>query len=57
MEISAGLAAQTALTRQAIALETIKMAADMSQQMADILAQALDVPVSNSRGTTVNLSA
>ncbi len=57
MEISAGLAAQTAMTRQAIALETLKMAADMSQQMADILAQALDVPVSNSRGGNVNFTA
>lgn len=57
MEISAGIAAQTALTRQAIALETMKMAADMSQQMADILAQALDVPASSSRGTAVNITA
>lgn len=57
MEISAGLAAQTALTRQAIALETIKMAAEMSRQMADILSQALDVPVSDSRGTAVDFTA
>lgn len=57
MEIFAGLAAQTALTRQAIALETMKMAADMNQKMADILSQALDVPVSSHRGSQVNITA
>lgn len=57
MEIPAGIAANVALTRQAIALETVKSAADMAQKMADMIAEtAQNVPMASSRGTIVNFT-
>lgn len=58
MEVPAGIAAQAALTRQAISLEMVKQAANMEQQLASILEQAIsNVPVSSSRGATLNMQA
>lgn len=58
MEVPAGIAAQAALTRQAVALEMVKQAANMEKQLVAILDQAIsNVPVSSSRGTTLNMQA
>lgn len=57
-EISAGVALNAALTRQAVALGVLKSSAETQQQSADILLGAvLDVPVSGNRGANVNISA
>ncbi len=58
MEISAGIQAQAALTRQTIAMSVLKQAADMEKQLAGILeAAANSVPVSSSRGSSINIQA
>ena len=58
MDIPAGIAAQSFMTRQAISLEVIKMAADSQKQMANILEQAADsLPNSPVRGARVDFSA
>lgn len=58
MDIPAGIAAELALTRQAIALSVIRQSADMQKQVAEIIAQAaLSVPVSSSHGSNVNIRA
>lgn len=58
MDIPAGIAAQAAMTRQAIALTMVKQAADMEKQLAGILeAAAANVPVSSSRGSALNIQA
>ena len=58
MDIPAGIAAQSALTRQTIALSVIKAASDADKQLAGILEAAIaNVPVSSSRGTSLNLQA
>ncbi|AGH97525.1 hypothetical protein A11S_701 [Micavibrio aeruginosavorus EPB] len=52
------IAANMAMTQQAIALEMIKQAADMQQQMVQMLQESVaSVPVSSSRGTAVNIAA
>lgn len=57
MEIPAAVAANAALTRQAIALEVVKMAAQMDRQLVAMIEDAArSVPVSG-RGGRVNLSA
>ena len=56
--VSAGIAAQMALTQQAIALEVLKQNAEMQQQVATMLQDSVaNVPVSGSRGVSVNISA
>lgn len=56
--MDAGIAATTALTRQAIALAVLKQSAESQRKVADMLQQIVEnVPVSSSRGTNVNLSA
>ncbi len=56
MDISAGIAAQTALTRQAMAISMVKQAADMEKQLVAILDQAIaNVPVSSARGAALNI--
>ncbi len=56
--ISAGVAVQAALTRQAIALEVLKQSADLQQKSADILLESIvNVPASGNRGANVNISA
>lgn len=57
-EVSAGIAAQLAMTRQAIALEMIKHSAEMQQSLVAMIEESVDsVPVSGSRGGNVNISA
>ena len=57
-EVSAGIAAQLALTQQAIALEVLKQSAQLQQQsMAALLETIVSVPVSSNLGTNINLSA
>lgn len=54
---SSAVGAQQAMTQQAMALSMVKVAADASQKMADLIAQSADsVPVSGSRGGNVNFS-
>lgn len=56
--LPAMIAANMAMTQQAIAMEMIKQAADMQQQMVQMLQESVaSVPVSTSRGTTVNIAA
>ena len=58
MEISAGIQAQAAMTRQSIAMSVLKQAADMEKQLAGILEAAIaSVPVSSVRGSALNLQA
>lgn len=58
MDIPEGIAAQLAMTQQAISLSMVKNAAKMDQKMADLLAQsAANIPGSSVRGTQVNFSA
>ncbi len=58
MDIPAGIAAQAAMTRQTIAIEMVKQAANMERQLVAILDQAIaNVPVSSSRGTALNMQA
>lgn len=58
MDIPAGIAAQAALTRQAITLQVVKQAADMEKQLVAMLEEAiLSVPVSSSRGASLNIQA
>ncbi|MFN3827962.1 MAG: hypothetical protein ACK4NR_10110 [Micavibrio sp.] len=58
MDIPAGIAAQAALTRQAITLQMVKQAADMEKQLVAMLEEAiLSVPVSSSRGASLNIQA
>ena len=56
--VSASVAAQVAMTRQAIALEVLKQNVEMQQQaMATLLESVASVPVSATHGTNVNISA
>lgn len=56
--IPAGIAAQQALTQQAIALSVLKQAADADKAIANMLQNAVEsVPVSQARGSSVNISA
>lgn len=58
MDIPAGIAAQTALTQQAIALSVMKQSADMQMQLVAMLDETLaNVPVSATRGTSLNMQA
>jgi hypothetical protein len=55
--MEAGAIATAALTRQAIALEVVKKAAEADQQVAGILEEAANsIAALTSRGTTVNIS-
>jgi hypothetical protein len=52
MDIPAGIAAESALLRQNIALSVVKASADADQQIAKILEQSVrSAPLSSSRGT------
>ncbi len=58
MDISAGIAAQAALTRQSMAMSMVKQAADMEKQLVAILDAAIaSVPMSSSRGSALNIQA
>jgi hypothetical protein len=57
MGIESAVAVQSALTRQAIALEMVKSANQVEQQIVGMLEQAVqNVPVSG-RGSVVNVTA
>lgn len=57
MALSAMSANQTSI-QQAIATSMLKVAADSSQKMADLLAQSVEnIPVSGLRGGNVNIAA
>lgn len=54
-QIPATIAAEAALTRQAVALSVIKQNAEAAQGLANILEQSVqNVPVSSSRGANIN---
>ena len=55
--IPAGIAAQQALTQQAIALETVKKSNEADQAIANLLAEAVDNVPTGSRGSIVNITA
>lgn len=58
MDISAGIAAQAASTRQSMAMSMVKQAADMEKQLVAILDAAIaNVPMSSSRGSALNIQA
>lgn len=58
MNAPAGIAAETGLLRQNVALSVIKQSADQAQALVAILDEAArSAPVSGTRGTNVNLSA
>ena len=57
-EIPAQLAAEQAMLRQNVTLSVIKQSSEQQQKLADIIDQsARSVPVSQSRGTNVNINA
>lgn len=52
------MAAEMALTRQAVALSVMRQTHDMEQKLVSILDQSLrNVPVSSSRGSHFNATA
>lgn len=54
-EIPATIAAEAALTRQAVALSVVKQNAEAAQGLANILEQAVqNVPVSSTKGANIN---
>lgn len=56
MNIPASVEADMALTRQNVALSTIKHNADRDQQMAKVIEKSIEsAPVSGSRGTNLNI--
>ena len=55
--IPAGIAAQQALTQQAIALETVKKSNEADQAIANLIAEAADSVPTGSRGSVVNITA
>lgn len=55
--MEAALVAQMAMTQQAVALSTIKQAADMQQKMADILMDSVVTVPTGGRGGLLNMSA
>lgn len=58
MDIPSAIAAESAITRQNVALSTIKKAADQNQAFAEVIAQSVKTaPVNESRGTNINLLA
>lgn len=57
MEIPASVAIESALTRQAIALEVIRGAAKAEKQIANILEQSAETLSAANRGRNVNITA
>lgn len=58
MDGGAAIMAQQAMLQQAVALSVMKQSADMQQQLASVLEQAiLDVPVAEGRGANVDIAA
>jgi len=58
MELPATVAAEQGLLRQNVALSLVKQSADQAQALAEMIDQsARSAPVSNARGTNVDVSA
>lgn len=58
MTAELGAAATLAQTRQSLSISMLKKAAESQAAVANLVAQAAEnVPVSSSRGTSVNISA
>lgn len=58
MDISAALVAQTALTRQVVALSVMRQNADAARQMADMIAETVaQAPAAGGRGGMVDIRA
>lgn len=56
MNVPAGIAAETALSRQNVALSVIKSNAEQDQKLANVIEQSIQsAPVSNTRGTNINI--
>ena len=56
MNVPAGIAAETALSRQNVALSVIKSNAEQDQKLANVIEQSIQsAPVSNIRGTNINI--
>ena len=56
VSLPAGIAAKAALTQQAIAMSVIKQNAEMVENLVAVLDQALNVPVSSTRGSNFSSS-
>jgi transcriptional regulator len=52
-----GIAAQMAMTQQAIALSVMRQTSDMQQKMADILMESALTVAASSRGGMLDISA
>ena len=58
MTLPPTIAAEAAITRQNVALSSIKRNADAEKQIANLLEQAIDnVPTSPLRGSRLNITA
>ncbi len=56
MNVPASIAAETALSRQNVALSVIKSNAEQDQKLANVIEQSIQsAPVSNTRGTNINI--
>ena len=54
---AAGVAAQAALTRQSIAIETLKIANEQTQSLLAMIEQSIQsVPVSSTNGANIDIS-
>lgn len=53
----AGIAAQQALTQQAVSLEVVRASAEADRQIANILTEAVEGAASSGRGSIVNITA
>lgn len=57
MDIPSAIAAQSAISRQNVALSVIKQNAEQSQKIAQILDQAVQsAPVKGGRGSNINIT-
>lgn len=58
MTLPPTIAAEAAITRQNVALSSLKRSADAEKQIANLLDKAIDnVPTSSIRGNTLNTKA
>lgn len=58
MDVPATIAAESAITRQNVALSTLKQHADSDQKFAEIIEKtAKSAPISGTQGTNVDLFA
>jgi len=56
MSLPPTIAAEAAITRQNVALSSIKANADRSQQFAEVISESVQsAPINQTRGTNVNI--